>query len=465
MRKTNGSITPALLIITGAFVIIIYGLLFVLTLQLNYSHRQVASEQAIHIAEAGVNYYAWHLAHDSNDFQDGTGGPGPYVHTFYDPQGAEIGYYSLEITPPIDGSTTVTIRSTGWTNEQPSVKRTITAQYGIPSFSQYSFLSNASSWYGSGITVNGRIHSNNGIRMDGTNLSLVTSAQDEYMCGSETGCQPPTKKPGVWGSGSDQGLWQFPIPTIDFDAISFDFANMRDSAQENGLYLDDSNAEGYHLVFNSAGTVTVSKVTRVNRIRGYSVPGQGLGQAGQGGCERLRQEIRTETNIGTYNLSETPIILAEDHLWVEGVVNGQVTVAAVRFPIQSSNANIWIYDNITYANYDGSDTLGLLAQNDIYFARDIPEDFKIDAVLMAQKGKIIRHGYFSWCGGTGQAVKDKLTINGSVISYYKSYWNFGSGPTSGFVERELNYDPNVLFAPPPYFPTTGEYSVISWTEE
>ncbi|MFV1917322.1 MAG: hypothetical protein ACC618_02480, partial [Patescibacteria group bacterium] len=139
--------------------------------------------------------------------------------------------------------------------------------------------------------------------------------------------------------------------------------------------------------------------------------------------------------------------------------------AAARFPIESNNMNIWIPGNITYTSYDGTDALGLIAQNDIYFARNIPEDFNIDAVMMAQTGHIIRHGYFWWCGGTSQSVKDSLTINGSVISYTKSYWNFGSSPSSGFVTRTINYDANVLYNPPPYFPTSGEYEFITWKEK
>jgi len=86
-------------------------------------------------------------------------------------------------------------------------------------------------------------------------------------------------------------------------------------------------------------------------------------------------------------------------------------------------------------------------------------------VNLAQKGRILRHGYFSWCGGTSEAVKDKLTINGSIISYFKSYWNFGTGPTSGFIVREINYDTNNLYNPPPYFPTSGDYEFISWKED
>jgi hypothetical protein len=464
-QKQTGSITPALLIITSAFIIIIYGLLLLLSLQLDFSHRQTASERALNIAEAGVNYYRWHLAHDPGDFKDGEEGEGPYIHEYLDPQGAQVGQFSLQITPPEDGSSIVTIRSTGWVDEFSKVKRTIKAQYGIPSMAEYSFLSNASHWYGEGSVIYGPIHSNNGIRMDGINYSTVSSAKDDYQCGWETGCQPPTNKPGVWGSGGDQGLWRFPVPAIDFDSVSFDFAGMKESAEESGLYLDDSGAQGYHLIFFENGTFRVNRVESTDYLEGYSVPGLGLGEEGLGGCRRKYQLITSEVLIGNYDIADTPIIFAEDDLWVEGTINGRVTVAAVRFPISSSDANIWIPNSITYADYEGNTSLGLVAQNYIFITRDVPDYFQIDGVLMAQKGAVIRHGYFDWCGGVEGAVKQKLTINGSVISYFKSYWNYGDGPESGFIERELNFDTNILYNPPPYFPTSGEYEFISWTEE
>ena len=103
-ESTRGDVLTAILIITGAFIIVIYGLLFILSLQFDFSNRQTASEEAIHISEAGVNYYRWHLAHDPDDFSDGTGNPGPYEHDYLDPQGASVGKFSLEITPPSEGS-------------------------------------------------------------------------------------------------------------------------------------------------------------------------------------------------------------------------------------------------------------------------------------------------------------------------------------------------------------------------
>jgi len=458
MKK--GSITPALLVITGAFLVVIYGLLMLLSVQLEYVQRRVASEEALNIAEAGVNYYRWHLAHAPENFSGDTG-----IHEYTDPQGDVVGEYELEITPPSQGSSVVTIKSTGRSFDNPNIKRTIIAAYGKQSFAKFAFLNNASAWYGDNITVHGDIHSNNGIRMDGTNTGIVSSAKEEYMCGSETGCHPPTHRPGVWGSGGDQSLWEFPVTFVDFDTVSFDFAAMRDSAQAEGLYLDNSRRYGYHLVFNANGTVTISEIRRLGYYYGYLPSGEGLGNSGQGGCRQRYQRITQENNLGTYNLDETPIIFVEDDVWVEGTVNGRVTVVAAGFPVQSRTQNIWINNNIVYANYDGSNALGLIAQNDIYFARDIPLDFRIDGALLAQKGRIVRHGYLWWCGGWGDEIKDSLTINGAMISFGKSYWNYGDPLESGFYEREIFYDGNLLYAPPPYFPTTGEYQFITWKEE
>lgn len=459
LLNTKGSITPAVLTITTAFLIVVYGLLGLLVMQVDFSNRSLASEKALALAEAGINYYRWHLAHDPVDFTNGTGQPGPYTIEFNDPSAGLVGSFVLTITPPLSGSAIVTIKSTGVPKDFPSVRRTITAQYGRQSLAKFSFLQNAASWYGSGITVNGDIHSNTGIRMDGTNLSRVTSASATYTCGSETGCSPSRSRPGVWGSGGDQTLWQFPIPAVDFNAISFDFAQMKTSAQSSGLYLGPSGRSGYRIIFNSDGSFTVRRVNSTNSYNGYD---------SETGCQARQQRIGTETNITTSTISIDPIIFVEDNLWVEGTINGKVTVVAARFPVQTSNTDIWILNNLRYLAYDGNHRLGLIAQRDIYFGRDIPTNFTVDGALMAQKGKIIRHGYLSSCGGSTNAVRNSLTINGAVISFLKSYWNFGTPPnagSSGFITRSINYDTRLLYEPPPYFPVTGDYEFVSWKEE
>lgn len=453
----TGSITPAILVITGAFMVVIYGLLLLLVMQVDFSNRNLASETSLSIAESGINYYRWHLAHDPADFRDATNSASPYVHKVLDPSGGTLGSYSLTITPPASGSAIVTIKSTGSSTSYPNVKRTVTAQYGRQSLAKYSFLQNASAWYGAGITVNGDIHSNTGIRMDGINLSKVTSASLTYTCGSETGCSPSQSKPGVWGSGGNQTLWEYPIAAVDFNAISFDFAQMKTSAQGGGLYLASSGRSGYHIIFKNDGTYEVRRVNSTNTVTGYDA---------DAGCISLNQNINSETSIGTYTIAAKPIIFMEDNAWVEGVVKGKATVVAAKFPVNTSNANIWIPNNLNYFAYDGTHRLGVIAQTDIYFSRDIPTDFKVDGALMAQKGKIIRHGYYSGCGASGNSIRNSLTMNGSIISYNKSYWNWTSGSlVSGFTTRTINYDTKLLYEPPPYFPVFGDYEFISWKEQ
>ncbi len=451
-----GSITLMVLIFGVVFTIAIGGLVLVGATQYTATKRNESFERALSVAQAGVEYYRWHLAHSPTDFTDGTGQPGPYVHGMNDPYGNTEGTFSLTVTPPASGSSIVTISSEGWLNSSPDIKRKITARYGIPSLAKFSFLHNANVWFGSGITLYGKVMSNGGIRMDGNNSSTVQSAKQTYTCGSETGCNPSTTKNGVWGSGGPQNLWQFPVPQVDFNALVVDFTTLKNAAQASGVYLGASGARGYHVIFASDGSYTIRKVTSANYNRGWSV---------EGGCENLYQIITGETTVGTYTIAQKPVIFIEDTVWVDGVVNGKVTLTAARFPIDVNNMNIWINGNLTYISKDGYSNLGLFAQNNIYYARNIPTNFEIDAALLAQKGRIIRHHYYyGSCSSYSNAVRDKLTIYGSVISNQKSYWNYGTGPSSGFRTREVTYDPNLYFDPPPYFPNQGEYAFISWEE-
>ena len=460
MRK--GTITPALLIITSAFIIVIYGLLFVLSLQFDFSHRQVASDKALHIAEAGINYYRWHLSVDPDEFTDGTGQPGPYVHDFRDPQGDIIGKYSLEIDPPTQAYPVVTITSTGWVNQFPRVKRTVQVQYGQVVLTRYAFLHNSNMWFGPELTVNGPVFSNGGIRQDGTNTSTVESAKETYICGVDTGCPTAQEKPGIWGSGGLQSLWSYPVNQIDFDSIKVSFNEMKSAAQSEGLYLGPSAAQGYHITFTEDGNVSIYRVTGVSNIRGHSI---------ELGCENLYQQIESEVAVGVYSVSATPIIFAEDHIWVDGVINGKATVVAARFPLGTFNSNIWLVNNMTYLERDGNHKLGLVAEKDLIIGLHTPETYELNAAVLAQNGRVIRHGYgVNSCNNAlgRDKIKDHFKLYGSLISNQRSYWNYSAQPpgmsASGFELSTLDYDPTNYGDPPPYFPAYGSYEFLSWKE-
>lgn len=458
--RERGTITPALLIVASSFIIVIYAMVFILALQFDFSQRQIGSDKALEIAEAGINYYTWHLSINPNDYQDGTGQPGPYLHDYTDLSGNITGKFSLEIEPP-NPSDIITITSTAWTTQFPRIKRKIQAQYGKIVLTKYAFLHNSNLYFGTDIIVNGPVFSNGGIRQEGTNTSTIESAKQTYTCGLESGCSNPETKPGIWGNGKLSELWSYPKASIDFDSFKVDFNQMKSAAQSAGLYLGPSEAQGYHIIFTDNGYFQVYKVTGVSPLKGYSI---------ENGCENLNEIIESEQLVSSRTVASSPIIFVEDQVWVEGVVNGKTTIAAARFPLGTYNANIWISNNITYLAKDGNHKLGLVVEKDIILTRDVPDYFNINGALLAQNGRIIRHhyGYFG-CKSTGtDKNKNEFNFYGSIISSFPSYWNFSpSGtktPASGFNKTLLDYDSTNLHDPPPYFPSWGGFQFLSWKE-
>jgi type II secretory pathway pseudopilin PulG len=144
------------------------------------SIRTVAQrEQAFQIAEAGADYYQWHLAQYPNDYKDGTATSGPYVHNFFDKDGNILGTYSLVVTPPLSGSTVVKIESTGKLASS-TISKKIRKTLAIPSLAKFAVVANDSLRFGEGTEVFGPIHSNGGIRFDGIAHNLITSAMATY---------------------------------------------------------------------------------------------------------------------------------------------------------------------------------------------------------------------------------------------------------------------------------------------
>src|SRR4051812_47773673 len=68
-----------------------------------FNQYEARSAQAMNVAEAGVNYYLWHLAHNATDYKDGGTTPaaapyGPYAHNYYDSDGNLLGTYTIYVT-------------------------------------------------------------------------------------------------------------------------------------------------------------------------------------------------------------------------------------------------------------------------------------------------------------------------------------------------------------------------------
>lgn len=473
MNFNRASIIMWVLVFGAVFLTMFSGLVGFFSFQSRQNQRTEAENSAFQMAEAGINYAEWHLAHDATDFSFSG------AYDYKDPEGSIVGHYELEVASSSSACDAgIKIEAAGWKQGFSDVQRKIKIKYAKPSLAKYGFLTNSNAWFGEDEELKGPFHSNAGIRMDGKQNSLSTSYKETYICGAEHGCSAGNcfspcvwlalpapgscQCPGIWGAGEGggKGLWQFPVGLVDFNKIIQNLDTLKNEAQSQGIYLAQSDKYGYHLKFMSNGTVDVYKVKILQpRVWGYN------------GDEWVHEsnDIKTETFYQNYNLplNCAPIFI-EDNIWVEGDVNGRITVVAAKLPeMPASLKKIIIPNNINYAN--SNSVLGLISQKDILIPLRSPNNLEIKAVLLAQKGHVFRYYYEKQNHEPYKtyAIRDYIETFGSIIT--NTMWTFTwvdelGNVVSGYKETEMSYNKDLTYSPPPYFPVSGNYETVSWEE-
>ncbi|MCE9541538.1 hypothetical protein K8R03_03200 [Candidatus Kaiserbacteria bacterium] len=478
-RTPQSGVTTLMVVgFMGVFMMILGMLTSYVFEQAKYGRALYGREQALHIAESGLEYYRWFLSHNPGNLTNGTGLAGPYTYTLNDPEGGALGTASLTVT----GATQcgqlqwIDITSRGVSNLNPSYPRTLYARYMHPSVATFSYLLNSSVWAGADRNITGPYFSNGGIRMDGTNNSNVSSAVSTWYCDIDYNCDPTqSTAPGVLGSGSGSALWQYPVASVDFGAISANFANLKTYASSNGgLYFAKASgsvsSRGYHFIFNSDGTVTVKRVSATTAVPSYSDQ--------DGWVLSEYSIIKTETLVGTYTIpASCSLIFVEDRAWVEGTVKGKVTLVAATPSDASTAPTIYIPNNITYATNDGTTGLTLMAEDSVLIPLNSPDTMTIRGIFVAQGGHFGRNFYIydpdygsysvssTW---SSYVVQSQLTTQGSVVSNLRTgtSWDCGSGTCSGYQTRVDAYDQLQATSPPPFTPgSTTDYKFVLWREE
>ena len=431
---------------------------------------QTDQSKGLAIAEAGIEYYKWHLAHFPTDLQNGTGAAGPYTIPYYDPEGGQTGTITLAVTgnTACGAVTSVDLQSTG-KPASSTATATVYARYARPAVSQYAFIVNDSVWAGIDRTINGPYHSNGGVRMDGTANSGVTSSLSTWSCTPAYGCTATTTKPGVFGAGPNQNLWSYPAPQVDFNAIAADFSAIKASAQASGIYFPRYSSgnggvsfyKGYHLIFNSNNTITVY---RVGNEYNTSIVAAVDGSADTFDYTR----IRNETIYGTFAIpAGCPVVYLEDHVWVEGEVGTKVTVVAADTVHSGVDPNIMLPGNLTYKVNDGSVGITLIAEKNILITPDAPSVISLNGIFIAQNGAFGRNLYA--CPGTFEP-RTSLTLKGSTISNKRTGTKWlngcGAGSDGGYQTRTDSFDRKLSTNPPPFTPfTSSEYTFVDWHQK
>lgn len=518
-KKQFGFVLPTLLSIIVGLGIIIMAAATMIEVNYNSVANNNQSQKAFNIAEAGINYYLWHLSHNSADFKDGqttpttpdaTLGYGPYVHNYIDTDANVSGTYTLWIKPQGNGSTIATVRSIGQVNGN-SAKRTIEAKVGAPSFASYALVSDSEFWFGNTESSDGPTHSNQGIRMDGASNSDVTSARATYVPSSQFGGNGSTTQPGVWCSTSvttpvncntrSKVDWRYPVSAVDFNSISGSLCTIKKAAfasdPSTSALATNANActqvpttrtpaylpqtatngsfsltKGYLITLNSNNTYDVVRVTAENDTQ-----------------STYATALSTQAVATGVAIPSSGVIFAEDNVWIRtaSTFNGRVTIASGRLASTTYSTNIVIADDILYANKNGNDAIGLISEDSVLVAPyAIPQTgsftYEIDAAIIAQSGSVRYPQSYRYNNNETKgwvASNQQFLFYGSVSTRQVWTWNisYGSNPggsavydsasnkyISGVKNTTTQYDYNLLYAPPPNFPITSTYNILSWRE-
>ncbi|MFT7644905.1 MAG: hypothetical protein ACI9BF_000570 [Candidatus Paceibacteria bacterium] len=465
----SGFLLVLVLVFASIFLVIISSFVgFVITQNqvVNFRYEQ---QRATDIAEAGLNYYKWFLSHYPDDVTDGTGLPGPYVHQFKDPEGTFIGEFSLEInSSAYCGSVaSIDITSTGHTYEDPSATSIVSARYVRPTVAEYSFITNAGVWYGSGGSVIGPLHSNQGIRMDSAHNSFIGSGQTSWTCDSSYGCGTSMTVDGVYTTSGNAtpGLFSFPVTPVDFVGLTLDLNDIKDKSQNNGgLYYGPSGGYGYLVTFNGDGTVTIREVTGTQSYWSYS-PSEGWHTS-------ERNVITSSSLVATETIdSSCPLIYIEDKVWLEGEVTQKVSLAAADLS-SAGQTNIVINDDITYAPGTSAGILAI-AEDDVDIGLIIPgEDLDLDGIYIAQNGRFGRNHYstsYLVSSLDPYVLVGDLNEFGTVVTNNRAAttWVNNSGnAVSGFTGGSSSFDRDQVNNPPPLAPQTSDvYKFMDWRQE
>jgi type II secretory pathway pseudopilin PulG len=477
----------------------------------NNSSRQ----QAFNISEAGINYYLWHLSHNPTDYKDGKTTPatqdpvlgyGPYVHDYIDDNSKTTGTYTLWIKPQGAGSTIATVRSIGRVTGTNAI-RTIDAQLGVPSFANYAVDSDSSLWFGNTETADGPVHSNQGVRMDGASTTDVTAANATYTPSSQKGGNGSSKA-GVWCDTAattpvncntrNKTDWRYPVANIDYNLITSSLCNMKKIAFTSNA-TTSALASGATACSQTPTTRTPAYVpqraTTYTASKGYMIQ---LNTDGTYDLLNVNAEndlltpytsALTTTSVATgIAIDPSGIIFVEDNVWVRTnpTFTGRVTVAAGRLAT-TNNANAVIADDIIYSTKDGSDAIGIVTEGDITLAPYAPPatgnfNFEVDAALLAQTGNVLYPATYK--SDTARCTRGWVNP-GQTFKFYGSIstrldwtwtWLLGNsscgdaalGPGNKYITGVLNntteYDYSLQYAPPPSFPLTSTYNIMSWRE-
>jgi len=481
--------------LTAMLVLMVLGVLSIqVAIQsVNRASHDRDSSMAFNLAEAGADQGEAWLREQ--------GAPPESAHSI-GPMLLENGTYEVTITPDTGNDyawlKSYTVQSTG-TLSGGQAYRTVTMKLQQQSFALYSYFTNqeissvsgSTIWFYSGDRVRGPVHTN-----DRFHLAWSTSATDPIFYDTVSSRSTNTEwNPfaprndnewrKVFAGGRDAfttGVDRIPLPSSSelqklaawgsasgFPGTDGVYLPNNGSQVSAGIYVRGNNTVTFSVESGTGNQLIAIRVgTSTTNIR-VDLPGNQTTVTPPSGSPTTYTGTPNGVIYSTGSITSLKGMLANNY------ENGSTIFARNAWTIATdvnSGKDITITDNLIYQTQPDSTqsrtalcnlraaTLGLVSE-DIVLGSGAPTNLTINGVMLAGSETTTNGTFYNSTWNT--TLKGSLRVLGGIIQKKRGPVGTFSGTSliTGY-RKDYNYDTRMVYAPPPYFPTTGMYDIKSW---
>lgn len=425
-KQIRGDVQGSVLIVTLCLLFIVVGLVITI-LDVASDHRKIAVrqmnlDQAMYVAEAGVEtgarFMESNLTVMVNSSTGATNGSGS----------AGSGSYSYYICRT--NTSTYCIISTGTVN---GVRRVVSLlDVYQPTYAEFALWShiNGAINFTTGDVFHGHVHADDELYFNGDPqfYAPLTSDYGTYS-GSIAGA--------YLADGITLNSYQGTMADINFNSGS---SSLKSIAASSGVQI-----KGNTTITFSGSTVKITNPTSGWVNYNYTIPASG--------------GIIYVANNGSTTGSKAGVIYLQG-----GTVTGPLTVV--------SENDMYVENNITYthdpvATPTTTDALGLISQDDIWVDSGAPRSLTIDAAMIAAGASSDGSaGSFGVVNYSTKTPTGTLTVYGGIVQEQRgAVGTVSHGSIATGYAKNYSYDPRFLTTPPPSYPViSGRVNFSQWQE-
>lgn len=463
------------------------------------STRQRSLAQAFNLAEAGCDMAFAYLqslgAPPSNSLVYPTSGG---VVTFF--TGTTAAVIAPDASNPGSWLKSYIITATGTAND--GMTRTVTARVRQQSFSLYAYftdqeispITNGTIYFFWNDAVHGPAHTNDKLhiawsRTDTTpifydTVSSVNTSVDYYTNGTPTN---NTDWKRIFSGGQSAlrtGVGRIELPDTSDGQCNAAWGASTGFPTTNGIYVPTANSaisagiyiRGDCTVQFSVDAVTGNQIVTIvqgstTKVITVDLDNNATIVKINSGNPTTYTGVPNGVIYTTGNITSLKGTLGDNYYSGSSIIRRNAWTVATDV---DGGKDIVITDNLRYQTQPDSTKpatdlanlkapmLGIVSE-DVKLTSACPTNMTLNAVTLAG-GRNTSAGTF-WYEGYSGSLKGNLNLLGGLIQKKRGpvgQFNQSSGQATAGYAKNYNYDPRVVDSPPPFFPTTGMYDMMSW---